>query len=645
MARSSLLLRQLAALGLGLVLVACDSKSTPAPPSPPAASDIAAGTREPGGTGGPVTSEPRGGGSPGPDSEDLPAIPEVPFPQLGEPFAIGQALYDPGQMTQGVVSLLALMGVGIYREDGTAVDNGVVTHPGGPWLYESEVWGLIQIGTEDMVAAADDGPRYRLHDLFDALKPAMPELSLDSFVAAYADSYAAHPDDLAPSVLLGQPVDSTTPLNRVQIWLLYMDGFVDLPNPTSADVRMGPVAAANRPRAGTANAVLPPLPQPQALTFDQWRELSAHFMTIVDTIRFQVVAPLAHEGHGGLGTADVIKFVYLAGKPFVSPVTGLTLLAAGSGPLDGLQIRWTSRDVAKYNAHGTLAASIPGSGTTDAAGHLQIAYTPKQEVANGQGAVIDDAATITATADARDLLLRAYKIDLNSVTGTLMASTLRGQRSASDQTILEWHAPGIELTLTNNYDVTMNAGTIATVASAHRKGTDVYTGTLTKRSDGTYRGTFISTTQATADMQYAAGLAGGHCYDTSDGSQYLLVVARRVEPRIDVGFDVIASGSFGPDDFVLRFYPASDPGTPSACQGNVEYFGLGPDGQPNFRATYASFSDSRITDPSFGGYRIHLPKIGESLKYEDWRQTKENLPPDAGVDSTWTIEVDRQTGS
>lgn len=44
---------------------------------------------------------------------------ELPTPSLTEPFAIGEALYDPGRVADAVVSLLDLMGVGIDKADGT----------------------------------------------------------------------------------------------------------------------------------------------------------------------------------------------------------------------------------------------------------------------------------------------------------------------------------------------------------------------------------------------------------------------------------------------------------------------------------------------------------------------------------------------
>lgn len=638
-------LRRVAALCIVLVLTACDSQATLPPSGGPTASGGPA-SNAPGETVGPASSS-GPGGSGVPSVGDPDAIPDPPVAALSDPFAIGQALYDPAQMTQAVVSLLALMGVGVYQDDGTPIDTAAVTKPTDPWLFASEVWALIDMGTEDVIDAPDDGPTYRLADLHAALQGTLdPDVSLDEFISAYADSYASHPDDLGPSVMLGQPIDASTPLTRTQLWLLYMDGFVELAADSSAVVRQGPVAAGGRPRSGTARANLPPLAQPQSLTVDQWRELRAHFMTIVSTIDFGLDGGSAHEGHGGLGQAVQITARLRAGRAFRSPVSGAVILQAGPGPLDGLQLTWRSRNVAIYNDHGTLAAAIPGTTSTDASGRSQIAYTPKREVANGQGVVTTDAADISVTANARDLLVRAYRIDDQSVLGFLMASTLLGTRTERSFTTIDWHAAGIQVTIENIYDVTVSANTGGLVAFAHRKGKDTFSGTLTKRSDGTYRGVLTGQTEATSQMEFVAGVAGDRCEDSTNDAQLLTVVARRRDAvPLDPNLDILVSGSAGPDDFVLTFYPKVAPGNPGRCQGTIAYVGPGPDGQV-MSGVYASYSDSRFTAPSLGGFRIHLPKVGETLKYEDWRLVPGNLPPDVeGVDSTFIITVVRQPGS
>jgi hypothetical protein len=641
------MVRRLAAFCLVLILAACDTKATP-PPSGPATSVTPDGTALPGASSSPVaTGGPVSSGGPGGAAT---AERELPIPTLDDPFAIGQALYDPTQLAGGVTSLLHLMGVGTYEDDGTPIDQAGVTKGGDPWLFQSEVWGLVDMGVEDLNDAGEDGPTYRLADLYDSLQGTLPpDLTLDAFVGAYSDAYAAHPDDLAPSVLLGQPVDASTPLTRVQLWLLYMDGFVDLAPATSADVRQGPVAATARAHFGTANANLPPLVQPQSLTSAQWLELISHFLTLLNAIPFAVTAGSVHEGHGSTGQPEEIKAHLYANSGFISPVTGTLLLQANSGAMGGLELRWGSRDVAVFADHGTLAASIPGTAVTDAGGIASITYTPKREAANGQGAVSHDAAETSATVNARDLLVHAYNIDDQSVLGFLMAQTLHGTRTERAWTEIEWHGPGIEVTLENLYNVNLDAaqGIGGMVAVAHRDGTDTFTGTLTKRSDGTYRGVLSATTQANVKMGFGAGgLVGKQCEETTSFTQNLAVVGTLKPTSVmDPTQEEIEQGNIGTDDLLLVFTPKDAPSAEGQCQSSIPFFTTNARGNQVISGWYASFSDSRITDPSLAGYGIHLPKPGEKLTYFDWRQSADNLPPDFGVDSTWTITVTRQPGS
>lgn len=641
MVRNSSPIRRLAVVCLALALGACESNSVTSPPTgdgpqtgPPAGSVAPGETFAPGTTavpGGPITG-------------NTPSVPDLPAPRLADPFEIGEALYDPSKMAQAVVSLLSLMGVGLYADDGAPIDTGAVTKAGDPWLFQSEVWHLIDMGKEDLLEGIEDGPSFRLDDLYRGLQPGLPaDFTLEQFRSAYEDSYARHPEDLAPSVMLGQPINSSTPLTRTQLWLLYMDGFSELAPASSASARGGPVAAAGRPRFGTANARLPPLVQPQGYTYEQWRELVPHYRTIDGLVKFSIDTDYAHEGHGGPGTRILITARNRGGRSFVSPVSGAVLLEAGTGTLEGMQVYWESDDLDIYNAHGTLGASLPMISTTDASGSAEISYTPKREVANGQGALANDVATITASATVADLLRHAYRISDPKLAYWLFWDFQR-QIRVTGQTWIEWHTPGIEIEIVNTYDVTVDAGTGGLLAFAHRKGTDSFTGTLTKRSDGTYRGVLRGNTKAAAQMEFAAGVSNIKCEDTTDSNQFLTVVARRRDPVIDPALDVLTSGAFGPDDFVLTFYPQAAPIDPGRCQGTIDYLGPGPNGQP-MSGSYASYSDSRFTDPSLGGLRIHLPKAGEKLVYEDRRLIAENVLPVTGVDSLFTITVTRHPGS
>jgi hypothetical protein len=575
----------------------------------------------------------------------------LPEPTLVDPFAIGEALYDPSRMADAVVSLLDLMGVGIYARDGTLIRRGDEHAAGDPWLYDSEVRGLIAMGIADVLDGGDDGPKRSLADLYALLTPLLPEVSHDAFIAAYRDSYAAHPDDLVPMVMLGQPLDESARFTNTQMWLLFMDGFVELAQPPAARMEPGVLLAraGSRPNFSTANARLPPLNLPTSMTARDWQELEAHLWTAWTWAKMDAFATaVAHEGHGGTGRP--VRIIARIKRPtsIVSAVDGRVLVAATNGPLDGIPVDFLASNNA-WQRHGSLSppfstSANAGQLTTDASGEVAAVFTPKKEVANGHGEVAAEPIPIRTFANGAVLFARAYVVTDQRLAAFLTSALQYGQFLEEFELWVEWHQPGIQVTISNSYDVTVAPETGGLVARAHRKGVDQFFGVLTRRDDGTYRGTMHGSTSATAQMEFVAGVAGTRCEDeTKDFHQELQVVARVAPtPPIDPNIEVIAPGDpgrFDGGDLILSFYPTSPPsGTPGKCQGVVEYFGPGPDGA-RMSGEYASFNDSHWTDPSLG-FRIHLPSSGD-LRYTNlyW-----NLPS-MGASSTFLIIVSRDEGA
>lgn len=634
---------------LALVMSACSS-TTPTP-SPAGSGSPASGSPA-------ATMTPLGSGQPGPTGApgpgESPAAAALPLPTMTEPGAIGEALYDPTRMDVAVVSLLQLMGVGIYARDGTPIRKGAEHAAGDPWLFAGEVRGLIDMGIEDLLAADDDGVTpYKFSDLYTALAPAFePQISLAQFTAAYGDAYAAHPNDLVPQVLLGQPIEPAMSLTRVQLWLMLMDGFVGPAKATTGYMPPGSrmaQAPAGLP-FGTAQAGLPSIFTGLGLDAEDLRELTAHLPTLPDTISFKTLQPQQpHEGHGGPGTAVTATAYVLHERSLVSPVTGHVLLEARTGSLAGLPITWRSRNVGILRAHGSLSAQLPATMVTDAAGDVDITYTPKKEVANGQGVVANDFASLYAVADRLQIVERVYVLR-GLVVNVLASNLLGGGRIAEGQGFtIEWHTPGIELRIDNQLDVTVGVSVAGAVA--HRTGNDIFEGALTPREDGTWRGTLKGTIGGPTEFSFRTDkgslvlpLVAADCEVHYRGEQSLFVVGRQTPSgQIATAVDVLRSGSFGTQDLVLSFYPASPPsGTKGTCVGQEyepylgpPYVGPGPDGSPMF-GTYAAWNDLRFTSPI--GYTIHLPPSDSTdrLEYVDNHQ---NFPP--AVVSQFTVTVTR----
>lgn len=628
---------------LALVMSACSSTTpTPSPtgstpPGSPAATTTPLGSGQPGPT-----------GAPGPGESPAPAA--LPLPTMTEPFGIGEALYDPTRMDVAVVSLLQLMGVGIYARDGTPIRKGAEHAAGDPWLFDTEVRGLIDMGVEDLLAGDDEGGLpYTFSDLYDAVAPQLErQITLAEFTAAYSAAYAEHPDDLVPQVLLGQPIEQSTALTRVQLWLLLIDGFVGPAEATAGYLPPGALLAQapSGPRFGTAQAAMPRVSAPPGIAEDDWQELLAHLPTLANTIRFWTFQPgLPHEGHGGLGTAETATAFVQHELPLVSPVTGHTLLEARTGSLDGLEITWRTRNEGVLRAHGSLSAGLPAPMDTDASGAVHITYTPKKEEANGQGVVANDFASLYATADRLQIVDRVYVIP-NVMTALMATHLIRGTATADgDGFTVEWHTAGIEVTIENHFNVDIAIGYAG--ALAHRDGDDTWEGVLTPRADGTWRGTFTGLIGGSADGNRTdkgsliLPLVATNCEAVYGGGQSLAVVGRpRPTGGIDLDLELLKRGDFGRQDLVLSFYPASQPyGTGAVCSGEryepylgPPYVGPGPDGA-RISGTYAAFNDSRFTSPA--GYAIHVPDSG-TLEYID---TLSQILP--AVISTFTVTVTR----
>jgi hypothetical protein len=117
------------------------------------------------------------------------AVDELPQPTLTEPFSIGEALYDPTRIDDAVVSLLALMGVGIDKPDDTPLLPGG-KRGGAPFRFtEPEVRFMIELGRADAAAAVKKGrPPYSFRDLHAAVAPLLPEFPVERLAAVYSEA-------------------------------------------------------------------------------------------------------------------------------------------------------------------------------------------------------------------------------------------------------------------------------------------------------------------------------------------------------------------------------------------------------------------------------------------------------------------------
>lgn len=474
--------RALLAVLVALALAGCGS-ATPAP------------TQTVAPTHGLPSSQPTSGGpSAGPSAQptassgtgptDAPATPgpgeDLLEPVLTDAAAVADALFDPEQVAQGVVSLLALMGVAIRDSAGTVVRAGSDRGAGELVLTDSQVRGLITMTRDDLTELGLHGGPYPLADMFTALQPSLPAgFTVEQLAAAYADAYSAEPEALAARVMRGQAIDAESGLLRIQEWVLLIDGFLSPPQTASmtgsGTGRHGLARLAAGAALGTARQGLPALTSPSAtLTNAEWAEVIAALPTLASAIEFKVVASpgAIHEGHGATGSpADFLAGIGVA-APLVSRSSGRTLLAAAPQP--GIRVTWGSVDRTTWAKHGDFDPALGTPQLVDPGqpSGADLRYTPIKEDANGAGTKLKEHPTLAARALQADLISHSY--DTSSLGAALYLAA--GARVATGPSSFEvgWHELGdgyvIDIVWTDYYNGIADVITFSGIASRRDSG-------------------------------------------------------------------------------------------------------------------------------------------------------------------------------
>lgn len=582
---------------------------------------------------------------PGEPAEEPEGELTLPRPSIAEPFSVGEALYNPSRVAAGVVSLLDLMRVATVTDDAPAAGDGA-----GLTLRESEVRGLIEMGIADARAAGEDesGP-FTFADLHAAVAPLLPGTDVGALAEAYSEAYAARPDDLVPKVMMGQPIVPETPLTRVQLWLLLVDGFVGPGKGSPAaratfDARGSRelvVSAVLRSRHdfgvlqgvsasgqvwGTAKGVVPPIQSPSGWTTSELEWLLGHLPLVASQLPFDVVPARArvHKGHGGAGQQLTLEARIGGAAPVIVSQAGQRILAPKPRMLAGRQISWdaTPDDLATLKAHGTVQGTFAMPVRTDGSGTVRLGYVPKKEPANGLGTKMSEIVRIGAVISLRDLVDSHYDlpVELRWVTKLML-----GTRTVETPLRIEWHSRGLNLLVRNNFNVELQFGPLGRGSS---DGIDQMAGSLELQPDGSYRGVVSARTHA---WQFLTGLGESCPRKESDGRQQLLVTARPVsrlnENQNRSKFE-IKSGLDDGGMFQLMFFPATQPSytAKDRCQQEIWR------DDTSYRIPFLPFNDTYWTRL---GYPILIPKEGK-LIYDDRSQTQMKV----GY-SSWHVEVER----
>ena len=554
---------------------------------------------------------------------------ELPAPSLKEPFAIGEALYNPAQVDVAVVSMLELMGVGIDKADGTPLRAGNKMGGASFRLTESEVRSLIAMGRVDAARASRKGqPPYSLKDLHRAVSPLLPSLTIDAMAGAYSEAYQSNPDALAPQVLMGQPIEAGTRLMRTQLWLLLVDGFV-------------PSGKQGSPSAlGSAAKHLPSLPPPNpGWSKADWLDLVPRLPLLAWQPPLDITPQpaRAHEGHGGPGAPVSLSAKIGIPPDSKSPARGLLLLKLKTQASGNHPITWNAHETTVLAEHGSSAPALGSANNTDATGTSRMVYTPKTEAANARGSVASDTTDVLATISRWDLVSARYDIPEQ------LRGFLTGDVTSCGDLEIGWHtgasqpggskagvpqgAAAFNIKIVNHYDVVLNMGPLG---GGTRKGEDGVEGTIELQADGTYRGIVKGYAKGTQEV-HGLGTSCGPA--RSEGTQDLLVIGTPTPsfgPLHKASEYVWANGQ--PDGWLsLEFFPTTKAAYTQRdnCQTEIQQAD-----DPN-NPWFLPFNDAQWTI-RHTGYGLAYPKSGR-LVYKD------NFSASTVVGTAyWDVTVERK---
>jgi hypothetical protein len=331
------------------------------------------------------------------------------------------ALADPERVDAGVRSLVANLGLGVYRgSDLEQLHAGSERGPEDFWLYDFQLAALSSMA---------HSPVAPFLDFFDRLAAVGYDGDASSLLARYRSAYAGSAAFL-PAMFAAQALDlgaapeelTITPL---QEWLLLLDGFVP-PNAATTEVEANGVPAASgavRPAvhrcagivgAGASNWGQALAPSPPGMVDPT---LLAELMTALHmmTRRLEPAFGEVHERHPqpepGL-PPDTVDFSATVAFPDV-PVPLIVcnpslwqhfLMPTGGGwGLQGVLVWWEVPDSLAYR-HGEVRAAdggwFPGTfQATNDQGVAALTFHARDEEAEGRGIQRTELAQVTATFD------------------------------------------------------------------------------------------------------------------------------------------------------------------------------------------------------------------------------------------------------
>lgn len=397
--------------------------------------------------------------------------PGVPDNPALDPATTAALLSDPATAVEGVWSVLANLGIGVYTPDAVAVLPGSERGPEDFFLFDFEV-GLLAAS-----AAAPSQPFSAFHSTFNALGI---EISEENLLAEYRRIYLDEASgEWLPQLFaeMGMTFEPGGQLNRLQAWLLRLDALVP-PNGRETESAAAPairvVLAAAGPCDGvrgqdadpawgfvwliagplsdaieaarTATKVASAAANPAAALLDPQNLMHAAMIYMGTTVEIQPASARAHERHPGEPESPLeFELVATFDSGAVPEVVTSCMALLGfdvppSGPVEGMGVEWAISDM--LIQHGTSNLGGATRVLTDASGRSVMKWVPREEPAKGQGSESEAVGTVTATA-------RIQKDDIFNLFAGLQEFLM--PMEATSNVAVGWHDRGWRLTMVTWY--------------------------------------------------------------------------------------------------------------------------------------------------------------------------------------------------
>jgi hypothetical protein len=514
------------------------------------------------------------------DDDINPPAEPLPEPELTDLDALVEAMYQPeGFEELIIVSMLAMVGIGVYNEDGSPIRAGLEQSDDDIYVTEDETRGLVEMLKQGMAGQG----WINFTDFASALTEFGVEASAEEISQAYQDAYDANPDEPMTRIVQTQAfLDPQGQLAPLGVWLLFVDGMVQPNDGSGTSARGGAlarlVAAPRRGHTGIARPRLQQLQNQQAQV--QGTAAMAKLLARLASLNVRGSSGHMHEGHGGLG--DEVTFTAIL-HPVGAGLQGLPRSEC-IGSTGGIPVKWKYGTV--MSAHGTPTVADGATSPTDPRGVAETKFTAQREAANGHGYQVSRVSNVIATVPRIDVI-RAM---CGELIARKMAKLAPGDVTGRTQLMVEWHERYVmHITLTDSYEVDQG-DTVG--GTAHTDGDDMIDAVLVQQDDGSWVGAGFGKATGNASGTFI-GIPG--CPISWNASQILDITGKN-------GPSLLA-GDIPPNlrgDFALYFEPTTPPraayGT-RLCAAAL---------WPGKQYKYIPFNDSNVyTEIGFG---INLPK-------------------------------------